>query len=195
MNIRQLKKLMRVEVVERVLALTPTERERQEAQIFEEFAMLPGWKEAKTVLLYASALPEEIGTRPFLKLALDQGKCLVLPVVNVQEKRLELRETTDPDRQLSFAGRFGIPEPRPEMRLLAIEEIDWILVPGVAFDATGARLGRGGGYYDRLLSIAASKTFTCAMLFDEQWVDRVPLESHDIKIHAMMSPAKSIRAT
>ena len=189
MTIREAKKLLRVEVVGRILALSPIERQRQEARLLEIFADLPGWDGAKTVLMYASALPEEINTRPYFRLALDRGKTLVLPVVNVKRKQLELRETTDPDRQLAFAGRFGIPEPQPQANLRAIDEIDWILTPGIAFDATGARLGRGGGYYDRLLSIAAKTTTTSAILFDEQWVDEVPVEPHDVRIHALLRPS------
>ena len=195
MTIRAQKQMLRREVIARILGLTCEDRERQEARLIGEFGRLPGFHEAKTAMLYVASFAEEIATRPFLQHVLNLGKTLILPRVNMAEKKLELIAVEDVDRDLIVEGRLRIPEPATKLPRVAVESIDWILVPGIAFDATGARLGRGGGYYDRLLPQLRPQTPRWTILYDEQWVDRIPMEPHDARVSGLLSSSRMIHTT
>jgi 5-formyltetrahydrofolate cyclo-ligase len=99
-------------------------------------------------------------------------------------------------------GRYSLREPRADLPELALDELDVVIVPGLAFDATGARLGRGGGFYDRLLeriaTLPAGKRPTCVgVCLDEQMVEKVPVEAHDLRVDMMVTPSRNVprRAT
>jgi 5-formyltetrahydrofolate cyclo-ligase len=89
-------------------------------------------------------------------------------------------------------GYRGIPEPCAHCALLAVATIDWVLVPGVAFDRAGHRIGYGGGYYDRLLPLLRADTHRVAGAFELQLVDRVPAAPHDVTVDAVVTEARSI---
>jgi len=137
-------------VAGRVQALDPAERSAQQRVLDSRFVELPGLDRAATVLLYVTAFPEELDTRPWLAWTLEHGRRLVCPRVDRQARMLRLHEVNNLDADLVPAA-MGIPEPRPDAPEVEPAEVDWVLVPGLAFDRRGYRLGRGGGYYDRLL--------------------------------------------
>lgn len=141
------------------------------------------WKQAETVLLYY-ALPDE----PCLQLLLDEGlrqqKRILLPVVVGDDLELKEYQGTVALRE----GAFHILEPAgatfPESRY---DEIDLVLVPGMAFDRVGHRLGRGRGYYDRLLP-RLSRARKLGICFPFQYMDCIPHESHDVPIDGLVVP-------
>lgn len=138
---------------------------------------MPSWQDAGTVLLY-SALADEADTTLLLEEAEKAGKHILLPVV--VEENLELREYTGPDNMQP--GAYGIMEPTgdlfPHERF---GEIDFVLVPGMAFDYQGNRLGRGKGYYDRLLPQIQHAHFV-GLCFPFQRVTYVPHGDYDVRI-------------
>jgi len=85
-------------------------------------------------------------------------------------------------------GRFGIREPAEHCADLTISQLDLLLVPGVAFDLHGRRLGRGKGFYDQLLAVASGTT--CGVAFDEQIVKEIPVEPHDIFVDCILTPTR-----
>jgi hypothetical protein len=87
-------------------------------------------------------------------------------------------------------GRFGIREPTKSCGEMRLNRLDFILVPGVAFDLHGRRLGRGKGYYDQILAAARGKT--CGVAFDEQIVREVPVEPHDSDVNCILTPTRWI---
>ena len=87
-------------------------------------------------------------------------------------------------------GQFGIREPADACPLIPLNRLDFVLVPGVAFDLQGRRLGRGKGYYDRLLAEVRGKT--CGVAFDEQIVEELPLEPHDVLVNCILTPTRWI---
>ena len=87
-------------------------------------------------------------------------------------------------------GQFGIREPVEGCAEIALNRLDFVLVPGIAFDLQGRRLGRGKGYYDRLLAEVRGKT--CGVAFDEQIVEDLPVESHDIHVNCILTPTRWI---
>lgn len=130
----------------------------------------PRFKEAKTVLLYYS-LPDEVQTHEFVK-RISQEKQVVLPVVKGDE--LELRRYSG--KADLKKGSFGIDEPTGEI-VTDFSDIDIAIIPGVGFDKQGNRLGRGKGYYDRLLPKLQS--YNIGICFSFQIVPEIPIEPFD----------------
>jgi 5-formyltetrahydrofolate cyclo-ligase len=187
MDVRAEKRDLRRRMVERILATDPADRRRQEAELAARLPGLPGFDAAGTVLLYASTFPEEIATAPMLRHALGRGKRLACPRVDRRERRLRLFAIEDPEADF-LPGTLGIPEPRPGCPEIGPEGIDWALVPGLAFDRDGYRLGRGAGHYDRLLPTLRPEVPRWALLFDAQWVEALPVEPHDRRLDGAASP-------
>lgn len=90
-------------------------------------------------------------------------------------------------------GRFGLAEPVGEMLGSdAVREARVLLVPALAVDGDGIRLGRGAGYYDRSLALAVPSTFVIAVVRDEELVRRLPSESHDVPVSAVLTPSRGL---
>ena len=191
MTIKARKAAMRREVIARILAIDPWLRSEQETELVNRLGSLPGFARSETVLMYASAFPEEIDTGPMLRFVRQSGKRLICPRVSLKRRELELFEVDDPERDL-VPGYRAIREPERECRSVEAREIDWILVPGLAFDRLGFRLGRGGGYYDRLLPTLRPDAVACALILDGQWVDEVPREPHDRPVDGVADPQRTV---
>jgi 5-formyltetrahydrofolate cyclo-ligase len=141
------------------------------------------WRQADTVLLFAS-FGSEVQTGGLIEAALEQGRTVVLPRVNRERKELDLFCVTEPGVQLT-AGVWGIPEPMPDRCTLAqVSRIGCVVLPGVAFDRQGGRMGYGGGFYDRVLADLApiQAAATVGICFELQLVPRVPREAHDRRV-------------
>lgn len=156
---------------------TPEQLAEESARICLRLLEHPAWRQARCVLLY-HALPDEVDTRMLLSRALHEGKRVVLPVVCGDV--LQLR----PYEGQTATGAYGIEEPTGTGVFTAYDRIDLAVVPGMAFDASLHRLGRGKGYYDRLLPhLACPKIGIC---FSFQHVDSLPTEPHDIPMTAVL---------
>ena len=191
MDVKTLKRSLRRETVARILALEAAERQRQERALLERFPALPGFDRAETVLLYVSAFPEEVSTRAMLRFALERKKRLVLPCVDRPARRLRLLEVRDLSADLA-PGSLGIPEPGPACLPVEPEQVDWVLVPGLAFDARAYRLGRGAGHYDRLLPMLRPGVPRWSIGLDCQAVERLPLEPHDQPLDGVAYPDRTV---
>lgn len=157
-------------------------------------AGLPAFRDARAVLAYAG-FGSELQTGGFLRRVLDEGKKLLLPRVNRERRLLELYEVGDPERDLQ-AGMWGISEPAPERCAVADPlDTDFVLVPGVAFDALGGRLGYGAGFYDRLISTSLPpRAWLVAGAFETQMVEEVPMYENDVPIDAVVTEKAHYRA-
>jgi 5-formyltetrahydrofolate cyclo-ligase len=172
-----LRKLIR----SRIASLPVQARHREDRIIASLIRLLPGYARAETVLLYISAFPEEIPTLELMAEAIADGKRVIFPRVNASERRLSLHEIREPRHDLA-PGTLGIPEPRVGLEEFDPLGIDWALVPGLAFDLGRHRLGRGAGYYDRLLPNLGSDVPRWAVAYMAQRVDCVPIETHDQRL-------------
>ncbi len=149
--------------------------------ICQRLVALPEYKSAKTVRYYVD-VRSEVRTRHYLRTALGHGKRIVVPYCIVDEE-LETFLLTDMN-QLEV-GMYKILEPRPELRSIPelkvpVEELELIIVPGVAFDRVGGRLGHGKGYYDKLLEHARPGTPLVALAFECQLFPEIPMQAHDM---------------
>ena len=120
------------------------------------------------------------------------GKRLALPAVDPAHKELKIFEVRDISELVS--GYMGIPEPEiTGNREISLRDIDIVIIPGAGFDIKGNRLGYGAGCYDRLLSASGKHLTTIALAFEEQIVERIPAESHDIKVDMIVTDKRVIR--
>jgi len=158
-------------------------------QIVDRFVGLPEFAKATTVMFYVD-VRSEVRTRQHLPEALASGKRIVIPYCVDGELELFHLESMD---ELSV-GMYRILEPKPELRGVAskrveIEELDLIMVPGVAFDRRGGRSGHGKGYYDKLLEHARPDTPLVALAFECQMFDEVPMQDHDVFMDKVITEA------
>lgn len=157
-------------------ACAPDELARRSAAIVRTIVQHPLFQQAHTVLLYHS-LPDEPDTHCLLQDWCDR-KRLLLPVV--QGSGLVLRSYTSQTPMIK--GAFHISEPSG-LDFTDFSAIDLALVPGVAFDSAGHRLGRGGGYYDRLLAGTAFRSvYKIGLCFGFQRYAELPHEPHDVAV-------------
>ena len=194
MEIQAVKRALRDAIRARILPMPPEIRAREERDLVERFPTLPGFGDAGTVLLYASAFAEEFDTGPMLRLAIDWGKRLICPRVAREENRLalhEIRSVADDFRP----GVRGIPEPDRSMPEVDPSAIDWALIPGLGFDPLGYRIGRGAGHYDRLLPRLRPDAPRWALCLSTQWVDALPVESHDRRLDGVADADRVIIIT
>ena len=165
-------------------ALPEGEQERLSAAIARRVMDLPGWKRARSRMLFRS-FGSEVLTDQLIDRTLRSRAELVLPRVTGLEETLALHAVADPDRELA-PGHFGIDEPVsgrcPERSLY---DVDFVLVPGLAFDREGGRLGYGGGFFDYVLNVRTDlmeSGAVVAVAFALQIVDAVPLAGWDVRV-------------
>lgn len=157
--------------------------------ICEKFTALPEYKSAGTVMYYVD-VRSEVRTRNYLATALTHGKRIVVPYCVDGELELFLLE----DMSELEIGAYKILEPKKELRDLPAkkvrpEELDLIMVPGVAFDRRGARMGHGFGYYDKLLEHSRMDCPLVALAFECQFFDEIPTMAHDIFMDKIITEA------
>jgi 5-formyltetrahydrofolate cyclo-ligase len=176
--IQRLKQSIRAEAEARRRAMP--DKDRASRVICARLAGLPEHAASRTVMGYLDR-GSEVRTRRFFFAALGGGKRVVVPFCEGDRLGLFLLESTD---ELA-PGTFGIPEPKAELRTLeakrvAPRELDLVVVPGVAFDRHGARLGHGKGYYDRLLADVRPDARLVGLAFECQVFPEIPTEPHDV---------------
>ena len=196
---RSAKRRLRILVEERVLAMSPAERESADAAIAERVIGHPEWIDAHAVLLYRS-LPYEVGTDGLLEAALSAGKELYLP--RITGDRMGFHRVADRSelRRLS-PHRFGMFEPPAHARRWESPH-PWrpaiVVCPGRVFDMRGGRIGHGGGFYDRFLAgalpIDAPETqlTVAGICYETQLVEEVPTHSNDHPIDIVFTEQRIV---
>ena len=162
------------------IARPSSDKEILSERIVNSFIALPEYAQAGTVMFYVD-VRTEVRTRQSLPAALEHGKRIVVPYCVDGELELFLLENME---ELAI-GMYKILEPKAELRELpekrvAVEELDLVMVPGVAFDRRGARMGHGMGYYDKLLEHARPDAPLVALAFECQLFPEIPTQAHDI---------------
>lgn len=160
-------------------AVPMEEKLRRSELIMRQVEQRPEFKNSRVMLLYWS-MADEVQTHAFVE-RWYREKTLLLPCVDGDD--LRLRQYTGPECMVA-GEQFGIGEPTgPEWTDLAA--VDFIMVPGVAFDPTGNRMGRGRGFYDRLLK-STPNAFKTGVAYGFQMLDAIPVEPHDVKMNTVI---------
>ena len=171
------KKSLRREFRTLLSAQSMEERDRKSRVIQKKLFETPAFQSAGTVCFYVS-LPMEVNTHPMIERALAVGKKVLVPLVDLENKELKLKEIRDLRKDLA-PGTLGILEPVAGTKSADAREAQCFIVPGLVFDAEGHRLGHGGGFYDRLLGTLPPKVATVGLAFSFQVLPRIPFEEHD----------------
>jgi 5-formyltetrahydrofolate cyclo-ligase len=142
----------------------------------------PEYQKANGIGAFAS-IPHEINTYPILEGTLSSGKKLFLPKVNQEKSYFEFHPVTD--LKNLKPGPFGIQEPT-SLKPADWNDLDLVLVPGLAFDSKGNRLGFGKGFYDRVLPHLKKSCLVIGLGYSFQLVDKVPVGTHDAPVRAVL---------
>ncbi len=177
-----MKKLIREALLQKRELHTATEEDSN--RIAEKLLSLPEIKASKYILLYYPH-KNEVNTLPIIKHLLKEKGFILLP--KVQGK--DIIPILVKDLSQLKSGYAGIKEPEGET--VSPEKIDIVIVPGVAFDKKGHRLGYGKGYYDRFLSKTKAKKIGLA--YDFQIVEELPAEEHDVPLSLIVTPTQIIQ--
>jgi 5-formyltetrahydrofolate cyclo-ligase len=148
------------------------------------------FREAKIISLY-SPIKKEVRTQDIFNAARSKGKIVGFPVSDIKKNEITYFEVDDVSELIE--GAYGIMEPPSDKkRMINAPDINLIIIPGVAFDDRGFRIGYGGGYFDRLLGRDDIKATKTALAFDLQMVSRIPEESHDMRLDFIFTESRKI---
>ena len=167
-------------------AAAPAQKENWNRRIAERFVDWPIYQQCRSVMFYV-ATAEEAATAELIEDALRRGKQVYAPLLG--NKYGEMSAAVIGSLQDLIVGKYGLKMPKPDSATLAAgESIDLVVVPGVAFDRTGNRLGMGAGYYDRFFS-QTRHAVRLGLAWECQVVAEVPYEPHDIRMHYLLTDA------
>ncbi|MDF1590894.1 MAG: 5-formyltetrahydrofolate cyclo-ligase [Desulfobacterales bacterium] len=190
-GIQEKKLEIRNETGKRLDALSDGDRLKKNKIITERLFDFANFLEAKISLLYMD-LGYEVKTREIIKKCFNYNKVVVLPTFAEDNYRMKLMKIDNFDSSLR-PGPRGVLEPNPaRCKLVPIEQIDIAIIPGIAFDEKGGRIGSGKGYYDRLIPDLAITTRKVALAFEEQLTLQVPMESHDKHVDIIITDERII---
>lgn len=149
--------------------------------IQDRLITMPVLRNASRVLIYVS-MGSEVCTDGIIQYMLQTGKKVAVPYLHEQHGSMDASEIWDPEREL-ILGKYDTRVPKPEyIRMVAPQDIDAIIVPAIAFDLAGNRLGYGGGYYDRYLKRIAPETVLIGINYAIQMVEKLPTNRNDMPV-------------
>ncbi|MDW8033747.1 MAG: 5-formyltetrahydrofolate cyclo-ligase [Nitrososphaerota archaeon] len=177
-------------VLKRILSMTEEQKRDKSLKIISKLKQLEEYSRAQVIMTYVSK-NDEVDTIGLIREMLQSGKRVVVPVVYKKERELIPCEISSLEELSS--GAFNLMEPKPdECRIIDVNDIDLIIVPGRAFDRKCNRLGRGMGYFDRFLK-KPIKGKVIGLAFSEQVFDRIPFDENDVKVDIVITEHTIIR--
>lgn len=169
----------------------PEELDALSAQITARLLELQEVKSARVVSAYLH-IGSEVRTFAIFHWLLSGGKKVIVPITDRDSRRLVFSEIKFPEREL-VKGTFGILEPRPEFRRsIPLEQADIILVPGVAWDLRGYRIGYGAGYYDRSINSLQEYLPKIGLSYEFQIVERIPNGRFDSRVDKLVTERRVV---
>ncbi len=181
------KRKIRKDVLKRRDSITEVDKKAKDDSIKNILINLPEFEKALRILFYAS-YKSEVDTFALMNYCISANKDIALPKVNKESSELEIYKIKDLSEL--GAGYQNIPEPLLSKAKIMLKDIDLVIVPGVAFDEKCNRLGYGKGCYDKMLNEKSSPAI--ALAYEEQIIDSVPAESHDIKMDKIITDKRVI---
>jgi 5-formyltetrahydrofolate cyclo-ligase len=184
-----MKKEIRSAILKKRKSMLFSEVLEKSERIKEQVFHMTEFKVAKTILFYVS-YDNEVYTHKMIKKSLEIKKQVIIPKIDMKNRTILCSSLTQWDDLL--AGAYNILEPRQEcLNEVALESIDLIIIPGIAFDYRGNRIGHGMGYYDRLLQ-KKMKANRLGLAFELQIVESIPTDKYDIKVEKIVTEERII---
>ncbi|MCD0447729.1 5-formyltetrahydrofolate cyclo-ligase [Actinocorallia sp. API 0066] len=166
--------------------LPSSEQDRASSAIRDTLLTVPELEMASSIAAYVS-VGNEPGTKSLLFALWKRGSYVLLPVVR-KDGELDWASYEGPESLQ--AGPYGLLEPTEPLRGAdAVKAADVVLVPALAVDRRGNRLGRGGGFYDRALARVGPAILTVGVVYDGEFLDEIPAEPHDVPVRAVVTPS------
>ena len=182
---------IRNEMALQIGKLSAAELKEKTREIENRLFEFANFLESKIVLLYVSGV-NEVSSESVIKRSFDHNKIVVLPKINNGSKSISLYKIDEYPKGL-MTGTDGRLEPNPDKcRKVPIDCIDIAIIPGVAFDEKGGRIGPGDGFYDRLIPHLPITTRKVALALDNQIMTQVPTESHDKQVDIIITEKRII---
>jgi len=185
-----MKRHLRREMKARLAAMSPEVISTKSYAACEKLIALPEYHRARSVMLYLP-ISQEVDTAGIALHAWQHGKTVLAPKVSWQQRHMLAVAIHSLDDGLVH-GKYGIREPL-DGEPWPVEEIDFIVIPALAYDRLGGRLGRGGGFYDRFLADPNIRALSCGLGFDEQVVDELPVHAHDLPVTVLVTDKRVLR--
>jgi 5-formyltetrahydrofolate cyclo-ligase len=190
-EIKEKKASIRTDMIKMVGALSEDDFKEKTRQVEERLFDFANFIEAKIPLLYMN-LPHEVPTQRILEWCFAQNKIVVLPAFGKEKRTMTLMKIDDIEKDLR-PGPRGVLEPNPERcKRVPIDQVDIAVIPGIAFDEKGGRIGSGHGYYDRLIPKLAVTTRKVSLIFEDHIIPQVPMESHDKYVDIVITDQRII---
>jgi 5-formyltetrahydrofolate cyclo-ligase len=190
-EIKERKYEIRRRIAQQLDALTQEERSEKTRQVEERLFDFANYLEAKIVLLYLNG-KLEVTSRHIIEKSFDLNKIVVLPAVDPAGTKIALLKVDNLEKDL-YIDAAGNPSPDPDRcKRVPIDRIDIALIPGVAFDEKGGRIGMGDGFYDRLIPKLPVTTRKVALAFEDQVLPLVPIEAHDRSVDIIITEKRII---
>ena len=185
------KEEIRRKILKKRLSLLSEDIRDKSQQVFLNLTETVEYINSRNIMFYV-ATRSEVQTEEMIKTSIKMGKNVFVPIILPECHNLAPSKIFDFDIELE-KGKKGILEPKKEYyRLFPSENIDLIIVPGVAFDLSGNRIGRGFGYYDNFLRKVPSSAKIVALAFEMQIVKKIPNDKNDIPVHKIITEKRII---
>jgi 5-formyltetrahydrofolate cyclo-ligase len=186
-----MKKRQRKEFAEKRDLLSLNQIMDKSMKIKDSFISLKETRKAKKIMIYVS-FKSEVRTREIILELLKRRKKVIVPVIDSKKNEINLSELKNFQKEL-VPNKLGIFQPSKEFfRPFKPKELDLIVVPGIAFDEKGTRIGFGKGYYDKFLSKIPKRIPVIALAFEEQIGKNLSCEKHDIPVHKIITEKRVI---
>ncbi|AOR22492.1 5-formyltetrahydrofolate cyclo-ligase [Clostridium taeniosporum] len=189
MNILEEKKELRKKILNLRKEINSTEKKNFDNIIHKKFFESKFYSQCRNIFVYIS-YDSEIDTKTLIIKALKDGKNIYVPRTNYKTKLMEAVKITSLENLIE--DRYGILQPKESELSTELNNIDLVIIPGVAFDINGGRMGYGGGFYDRYLNKCKKDIFKIALAYDFQVIDYIPMDKHDISVDCVITNTKEI---
>lgn len=190
-EIRDKKQEIRNEMIRLITQCPPDVLVAKTKAIEERLFEFANYLEARIAMLYMP-ISGEVDTREIIRRSYLYNKIVVLPAFDPETFRMTLMKVDDPDKDL-VPGPRGNVEPNPKRcKVVPIDCLDIAIVPGLAMDEKGGRLGSGKGYYDRLVPDLPITTRKVGLVFEDQIVPTIPMEPHDKHVDIVVTEKRII---
>lgn len=182
---------IRNEIAEQLAKLSISRIQEKAKKIEDRLFEFANFLESNIVLLYVNST-SEVNSQKIIKRSLKHKKIVILPAFDVNKYKMQLMKIDDIDTDLKTGPR-GILEPDSQRcNVVPVECLDIAIIPGVAFDEKGGRIGSGEGYYDRLIPKLSATTRKVALSFEDQMIPQIQMESHDKYVDIIITEKRII---